>query len=280
VIYLFNSAFRPKYARNVMNTLYLPTGCMNEYRYRHTGEGANVSAALVSKLSDIAANTDCVFIFVDRYSSGAYTYHPPRFGKFVGHRTEAGYIYVKVALDRYTYPRHPAAFQKSLVGQLDSQGLVRLTNNMPENTSDGHYIIESDTIFGQKRDFYQGDEAWKEAVGCLAETRALSTNEDQISVFLKAELRDRRKQSSLRPNSKGNSHILGLVKDRAYELVLTYRFPKQEIDRTAQIRFEANLGDVLRAQGGTCVNVDSLSNSIVVPFTTKRYAEDNSGGIV
>ena len=263
-----------------MNTLYLPTGCVNEYRYRHTGEGANVSAAFMSKLAKIATNTDCALIFVDRYSPGAYTYHPLRFGKFVGYRTEAGYIYVKVALDRYTYPRNLTAFQKSLVGHLDSQGLVRLTDNTPENTRDGHYVIESDTIFGQTEDFYQDNEAWKVAVDHLAETRALSTNEDQVSVFLKAQLRDRKKQSFLKPDSSGNSHILGLVKDRAYELVLTYRFPKQQTDRTAQLRFDATIGDVLRAQGNTAVNVDSLSNSVVVPFTTKRYAEDNSGSIV
>ncbi len=34
MIYLFNSAFRALYRANVLNTLFLPEGYTNEYRYR------------------------------------------------------------------------------------------------------------------------------------------------------------------------------------------------------------------------------------------------------
>ena len=281
MIYLFNSAIRPKYVRNVLNTLYLPQGCSNEYRYRHDESEPSVSAALMSKLESRLTDTDCIFIFIDRYGDKGYVYHPLRRAKLLGFRVAEGRLYAKVELATFIYPRDLPQLQRSLIGQLESGGLARLTQNDPENTNDGYYIMESDDIFGKRGEFYEGDGAWKVAVDNLAKTRSFAATEGQYSVFIKAIFNNRGTDdnSFLMPKPRHGNPAFTFIKDKSYELVLTYRFPKQAEDNTAQVSLDLTMGDILRPLASTSFAIDSLSNSIVIPFSSKRNAEDNSGGI-
>ena len=58
-----------------------------------------------------------------------------------------------------------------------------------------------------------------------------------------------------------------------------FRFPQQRIDTTSQCRIDINLGENIRTLGASSLTIDSASNSSIVSFTTKRYAEDNTGNI-
>ena len=42
MLYVFNSAYRPLYTKNILNTLFLPYDWTNEYRYRHGQDSSNV----------------------------------------------------------------------------------------------------------------------------------------------------------------------------------------------------------------------------------------------
>jgi hypothetical protein len=49
MIYIFNSAYRPLYATNVLVTLFLPNSYINQYRYRHE---IHVDPILFKKLNN------------------------------------------------------------------------------------------------------------------------------------------------------------------------------------------------------------------------------------
>jgi len=279
MLYLFNSAFRPKYSKNVMNTLYLPEGCSNEYRYRSGGDHPNVSASFMSNRNKIATNTECVIVFIDRFASSGYCYHPLRIANLISFRDEAGYLFAKVALKKYIYPRNLQKLQTDLLSALSQAGLPRLTGDDPENPSDGHYILEAESIFGQASLFFERDEAWEAAVGDLEKTRALSANENQWPVFMKSEVRSREDQKTLLPVADGAVRRFEFTRDKTYELAVAYRFPKQMDDRQAQFKMQLHLGDVLRPLSATDFAIDSIMNRDVKPFGTRKYAEDMSGSI-
>ena len=279
MIYLFNSAFRTRYVRNVLNTLYLPEHCVNEYRYKFTGDLPNISAGFYSGLGNLQPRSDCVIIFIDRYAEGGYRYHPLRKAKLLGHRVEADYLYFKVELLDFIYPQNLEQFNQILVGQLNNLGMPRLTDGNPENTHDGYYAIQSESIFGRFNDFKAKDDAWTSAVTDLASTRALRTDDDQWPVFVKAAIQSRKDATSLMPIIQNQISLFQLTKDEVFQLVLTYRFPKQWADNASQCRVDVKLGENIRALGGSSLMVDSASNSSLVSFTTRRYAEDNRGNI-
>ena len=51
------------------------------------------------------------------------------------------------------------------------------------------------------------------------------------------------------------------------------------VHNTSQCRIGVELGENIRALGVSSLTVDSASNSAIVSFTTRRYAEDNRGTI-
>lgn len=279
MIYLFNSAIRPKYARNVMNTLYLPEGCVNEYRYRYLGKGANVSAEFRSTASSIKSNTDCAVIFIDRYGEGGYKYHPLRRGKFLTSREEAGYLYVKVVLLPFVYPKDLKKFQKSLIEELHTAGLPQLTKADPENSNDGNYIMKGRDIFSHSCEFLSDDEAWTDAVNRLSTTKSFAESPSQSSLFLRAKIQNRKKNSILKPTLQKSRAAFKFVKKRDYDLVLTYMFPKQFVDKTAQASLKVDFGDLLRPHASSSLKIDTYSNSVELAFGTRPDVVDRYGGI-
>jgi hypothetical protein len=270
MIYLFNSAFRPRYVRNVLNTLYLPEHCANEYRYRFIGEKPNISAGFFSELEGLKPGTECVVIFIDRYAKGGYEYHPLRKARFLRHRVVADYLYLKVELLDFIYPQNLQQFQESLLAQV--KGMPCLTNGEPEYQHDGYYAIESDSVFGHLDDFKRNDDAWTSAVTALSATRAMRTDDEQWPIFLKVAIHPRKDRTSLAPITQDQTPLFQLTKDRVFELVLTYKFPQQRRNNTSQCRIDVRLGENIRALGASSFMVDSVSNSAIVSFTTRRYA--------
>jgi hypothetical protein len=147
VLYLFNSAYRPLYLKNVLNTLGFPQDCVNEYRYKHSGESRQIAPTLYSALSSIKSAEECVIIYIDRFSEDGYVYYPLRRAGFVMYRDVNEYVHFRVRLGPFIYPRDLAAFNRDLKQELTSQGLPTLTGGDPRNTRDGNYVIRSASIF-------------------------------------------------------------------------------------------------------------------------------------
>jgi len=81
MIYLFNSAYRPLYTRNILNTIFIPPGGINEYRYSVRGNDIHIAPGSCSEFKNAPAGIPIVIIFIDRFGRSGYEYHPLRKGR-------------------------------------------------------------------------------------------------------------------------------------------------------------------------------------------------------
>jgi hypothetical protein len=260
--------------------LSLPTDCTNEYRYRYVGEPRHVSAALHSSLATLASGTECIVCFIDRFGATGYEYHPLRRGTYLSSREANDYVYFLIRLGSFLYPRNVGAFKGQILQALSASGLPQLTDANPESTRDGFYAILGESIFGQNDECFQDDRAWSEAVESLSKTRGFISNNSQSPVFTRVDVQERSSGQRINALVQSSSSKCRFEKDKAYQLSVTYRFPRQRQDQTAHARAEVQLGDNLKPLAGTTIQIDSHANSVLVPFRCKRYAEEDSGNIL
>jgi hypothetical protein len=279
MLYLFNSGYRPLYTANVLNTLCFPKGYTNEYRYKHTGPARQVSPTLYSDLARLRSGEECVVIFIDRFGENGYVYHPLRFAKYLNYRDVNEYVHFTVQLDTLLYPRDLNAFNRSLIQTMAPLGLPVLTNGNPLETHDGNYVIQSASIFGNRDEYQIDGPAWNSAVENVSRARALSTNDEQSPVFLRVDIGESDKKTPVTPAIQDEVAVYRLTKNTNYDLVLTYRFPRQRIEQTSTGRLELKLGESLKSLSDTPISIDSHANSLTIPFMTKRYIEDTSGSM-
>jgi hypothetical protein len=294
MIYLFNSAYRRLYIRNVLNTLFLPPGSTNEYRYRVQGDGAiHIAPDSYNELRNTQVDHPIVIIFIDRFSTSGYSYHPLRIGKFVQTREEGDRLFFRVRLYDYIYPRDKQVFNTRIVDTLGPLGLPKLTNNDPSNTNDGYYAIKAGSIFSEDAHFVRGDDAWVSIIDQLCNTAAFSRaaelrrllpgdegKEAHEFIFAKCSVIAKgTDDTELSPRLQNNESVFNIVRGRQHKLRLTYRYPTQLEDTMSEATIEAEFGENLRPTGGTRVSVNSYSNSVDLPFTTKRVIEDYEDGI-
>lgn len=64
MLYLFNSAARPTYVENVLNTLHLPNGAINVYQYE-TFDNDYIDPSIDKNMEKINGE-DVIIVFIDR----------------------------------------------------------------------------------------------------------------------------------------------------------------------------------------------------------------------
>lgn len=280
MIYLFNSAYRALYTVNVLNTLFLPNGNTNEYRYRVTGTPRYIAPEAYETLKNSRRSEKAVIVFIDRFGTGGYIYHPLRLAELVLTREENDQLFFRVQLQDFIYPRNMDDFNNHIKRSLSPHGLPQLTGGNPEATADGNYAISANSIFEQRNDFFFGPEAWVAAVNGLSVTRAFrSIATDQV-VFIRADVREKSSaQKSLTPKLENDSAVYDVIKGSNYELALTYRYPIQLTDQTKMAKLGIELDDSLRPLGSKTININSHANSEIFSFATKKFLEDNESAI-
>jgi hypothetical protein len=279
MIYLFNSAYRALYRTNVLNTLFLPEGYTNEYRYKVQGTPTHIAPESYSSLKNAKQGESSVIIYIDRFGTSGYVFHPLRLAKFVISRELNEYLHFRVQLDNFIYPRDILAFNNQIRISLATAGLPKLIDNDPENSNDGYYAILAGSIFDHADDFYFGERAWVNSIESLSETRAFtSTMNDQV-IFIRADLKAQSAQEVIEPQLRKDSAFFRLLKGTNYEVVLTYRYSLQRVNQSAKAKVDIELDDNLRSLGSKFINIDSHANSVVFPFATKKHLEDNESGM-
>lgn len=294
MIYLFNSAYRTLYTRNVLNTLFLPAGSTNEYRYRvRGGETIHIAPAKYDELKGSSTNEEISIIFIDRFGIQGYVYHPLRLGELVLCREEDDRLYFRVRLYDYIYPRTVETFNTVIKRDLSAFGLPKLSNNDPYHVNDGFYAIKTGSIFSHDVDFVHGNDAWISIVEQLRTTRAfisVTTQEespqvDELStrrefLFIKCNVINHATNDRiLEPKLRNNESIFSIVRAKQYKLRFTYRYPTQMEDNRSNAVVDVKFGENLRPLAGTKINVDSYNNNLDLSFATKRYLEEHEDGI-
>jgi hypothetical protein len=295
MVYLFNSAFRPLYIRNVLNTLYLPKGCSNEYRYRcvpKKGDNStiNIDPQLKEQLLKLKYGTPICILFIDRFSPEQYIYHPLRLGKFEQIREENEYIYFNVILEKFIYPRDNMRFNELIRRELQPKGLPVLRNRDPFITSDGYYAIDSSNIFENKSDYFDDITAWPNIVEGIRSCRSFGPNivrepnSTEIDgnqyeyIFARSQILDN-SGKPIKPNIKSGKSVFLVNRGRKYTFSYSFRYPAQLINLANQAKVEINSGENIKMVGGKEINIDTYSNNPLINFATKQYVEDSDDSI-
>jgi len=289
MIYLFNSAYRALYTRNVLNTLFIPQGGTNEYRYTVQ---LSIAPDSYETLKNSPSGTPVVIVFIDRFAKTGYRYHPLRLATLVKPREDAGRLYFRVRLGDFVAPRDSEAFNRDIVKCLGSMGLPSLKDNDPYRMDDGYYAIEAGRLFARTPDFLWGEDGWRRTVDELRQTQAFggpvnfvaTSHKDDIEkkefLFLRCDIRRKSTDSrGILPRLRNDRAVFDLIRGARYEFLLSYCYPSQQDNPTHTGIIEGEFGENLRTFGSSAVNVDSSSNSVALPFATKRHLEDYEDGV-
>lgn len=269
MLYLFNSAFRPKYSSNVLNTFFLEAGCVNEYRYSQQNVDPQIKNA-----KKYLAEKHAVMIFIDRFHPAGFYFHPIRYLTYLEHESRGDQIYLRGKLGPFIYPSDLEEFQKSLLSAFGDKGLPRLPDSGPDSPADGYFALIGPNIladFQCKHD----DRAWVMSAENVAKTKVFA---GRSAVFLRESIRtDGKKQKAVNPRISGNTWYYPLRRGKRYTFQLYYRFPLQDSNHQAKARFSIQTPDSVSALGSTDITVNSRNSTEYLRFSVKRFPEERQG---
>ena len=279
MIYLFNSGFRPLYLSNALNTLFLPKGSINCYRYHESGNNVHVTKEFISQLGHLSKDESLAIIFVDRFSLGEYTYHPVRLGCYQRFEIKDERVYLYVELTDCVYPKNITSFNALARKALLELGSPKLVGNDPECTADGNYALCGPDIFQPESDYFIGKDAWPKIVRSLETTQAFRSTRDNPVVFMKAEIQDQNGHTIYPKIKKGESSF-DIVHNKHYKFCVDYQFPIQNEDTSYVETGTISVNDPpFRLESDNQLKLDTTSTSKEYHFTTKKYPEDTSGNL-
>jgi hypothetical protein len=279
MIYLFNSAFRGLYRQNVLNTLFLPVGATNDYRYSAGPDRRNVEPATLKALQRMRRGEKVAIIYIDRFQSGGYGYHPLRLGRLAGVTLDGTKIYVRVQLQEVISAR-VGGFSSRLFDTLSTQGIPRLTDGNAQAENDGNYAIIGDSVFDDMQPYLTGDEAWLQTTEFLSSTQAFKTTATEHVIFARASLaKAGAKKPAKSKLSPDDSARFRLSRATEYKLAFTYRYPAQQSDTASRAQVEFKPSDSIRALRNTEYAISGLYDRIEIPIVPKKYAEDDAASL-
>ncbi len=273
MLYLFNSGYRRLYATNVLNTLFLPEGYVNDYRYRSEGQNVYIEPKTRAKLKSLIDHL-AVIIYVDRFASGGYGYIPLRLGTVLATYEDSGMVFISLKLGKFLSVKDFSIFKDNLI-KVASE-LPKLTDSNPKATNDGFYAIHSENIvFGEN--FIFGETAWGRTVDALHVTKDFEATETSNTIFIRSDIY---KGSTLEgevvsPILQNKVSRIPLNRGSLYELRLSYRYPNQLRDPAALCQVEVKSGENCIIATETTIPIDTHTNTIRIPFASKKYCEDN-----
>lgn len=275
MLYLFNSASRPIYLRNILNTLYLPHGAHNQHRWKPK----NIEPAILESLRGLAPETRCLVIYACLRDGEPPLYIPLREVSLAKYPVETDrQVVFEVFEGDYVCPTDLAAFQPTLASVLDGR------RPPSEMMDDRHYVIDADDIASDG--LVVGPDAWQMTVDLLGDIPAFQDPANPV-VFVRAELDEAgtpitaRDRSSLRPG------MFPLHSGKTCQLQLTYRAPgiAAASSYDAEITVEAKQGD-LAWESESAIPIDGYGDVKRVEFKIHSKGVYNlrlkaaSGGLI
>jgi hypothetical protein len=272
MIYLFNSGFYPLHRVNLLNTLFLPVGTCNDYRYSKD----NLDPVLFADPGTVKRRDDCAIVFIDRYQAQGYEFAPIRRGYLLRVDKAADHLYFRVILSEYIFPVDLRTFNSEILQSLQRQGLPQLTAASAAETKDGRYAIITDGFCTARDALHTGDVAWAKAVDNLAGRQAFA-NASIDPIFVKCNVISGKKAVS--PGRFLNPARFRFVPGREYSLEFAYRYPRQKGKTGGGTVIEIHSTDNLKWGDDKTLPVDSFANLVIRRFTPKKYAEDLTGSL-
>ncbi|NVM64177.1 hypothetical protein FHW88_002505 [Mucilaginibacter sp. SG538B] len=272
MVYLFNSGYRLGYQVNLLNTLFYPSGWINEYRYtysdtEHYFDGTQLDTYLKLK------NEKAVIIAVDRFYVAGYSYHPVREGILKGCYQDGNRLLFMVELGNYIYPKDNNNFTNELINNFPFR--PKLTNGNPESTNDGFYAFAGKDIIGDSGKFIYGVEAWEKVTDQLASTHTYVAKQGDETVFARIEMDvSPAIQNSGTADQPIYKSYYKLVKGTTYTIDFSFKYPGQKGNATVETILKGK--DSLRFDSNDRIELTTRSDYRIIKFTPKRYTDEKT----
>jgi hypothetical protein len=281
MIYLFNSAARELYKKNVLNTLLLPIGFENEFRYTFQNGHNYVDDKILRNEYKFKKEESkkIMIVFIDRDHPSGYYFYPFRMAKYLSHRTEGNQVLFKVQLEEYIFPKNIQQFNDTFKQRFLTTGLPQKSVTDPALSSDGYFALTGDSVIAAN-DLFTGDKAWVNFIDAAALCNAFGNNSTMSTIFPKLTVyKDDNFTKPLKPTRKKNSSFLKLRKNSRYTLKYSYRFPIKNTHNQASADFEIDLPNDIILESAKKVNINNSANTEEIRIKTKRIVENDSGSI-
>jgi len=139
MLYLFNSAARPEYVKNVLNTMYLPNGAVNKYQYET--DGTNYVEPSI-KYPSKKEGEKVAILFIDRHDEdpSQNRYIPLRLGRLKRIDADCGKVFFYVQLGEFIHEQEDFA-------KIFSDTFPRKIFYKENNEEFGHLAFKGDDLF-------------------------------------------------------------------------------------------------------------------------------------
>lgn len=226
MLYLFNSGARSKYLVNVFNTLHLPDGIENTYRYSSEGEYIHLHDSVVF---DKKKGEEAIVFFVDRYTATDIRYYPLRKGKVVAVDNIEGKTHIKVELMEYFYVKDIEKFNALL--KTEYEDILPVAN--PQNVLDtkGYLAFKDDK---ETYKFTKSRNSWLDVV---KQIKDLDAFDESCNLFSRLEITSTDEKSVSR-KKKGGKNRCFCKSGSEYKVRLRYYFEDVDIHPDASITME------------------------------------------
>lgn len=274
MIYIFNSAFRPNYAQNIIRTLFFPNGWINTYRYRCRGERTNIHTSMVDDLKNAKQYSEVVITYIDRFyeedNVKKYFYHPIRRGKLLKCEEIGGKLFFTVILGDFIYPHNPVEISNKFGNSLNY--LPKLTNNNPEETNDGSYALVENDITNESQSFYTGEKAWDHITDSFKNLEAFKIKENAETIFVRGELyKANKSENIIKPIINNDEVYYEIIKAQKYRFKMFYKYPNQYDENKAKLEIKS--GSNLKILSNDIISIDNYTNFEFFNLSTIRYVE-------
>jgi hypothetical protein len=274
-LYLFNSALFPNYRSNVLNTLFLPEGHANYYRYSITRQ---VSPEQLVELKQLDRGTPVLVTFIDRFG-GDYRFYPLRIGKLLKIEEDSSRLYFHVCLGKIVYPNDIEDFNRQILATLGPLGLPRLTNSDPTCTEDGYYALLGNEL-APAEGFHEGEQAWDSIVSALSKTNRYISSENDKPLFIRARIvRKGLIEREVKPKTSGTKSYFRISRGGNYELHLNYQFPSQLGSTHSLAKVTVEPDEHLKFPDGSEQEIAGVKDRVLIRFSARRLRENNQAGL-
>lgn len=168
MLFLFNSAFRPKYVANILNTFCLDEGAVNEYRY-----SVNHVAPEILDANTNLKGRRCFISYIDRHAGSAFVFHPIREATYVGHEVRVDQVYFRVKLGRFVYPKEFDRFQSVFAAHIGQSQLPHMGAEGPDKNAGGFFALLGKSLTNEAQHYF-GDDAWMRSMEAIAVTKTFT----------------------------------------------------------------------------------------------------------
>lgn len=222
MLFLFNSAARAEYVKNVLNTINLPVGAVNDYQYSQTNGSYNYvdDSADIKELKKLKKD-DVLISYMDR-DQYPFVFYPLRKGKLVDIKKEAGRLYYYVKLGEYVTAKDIQLYNSFLRENVEKFLYNETTADDGTITPNGFFAFDSALNIEDKLDTQL--DGWKSTISQIQNCKKIK--DENCSIFTRISLKKGKK--TLFPKNKGRDWYYRLTIAKNYSIEISYFFVDED----------------------------------------------------